>query len=137
MTCLHGLSRYCSDIIRLFAKPLPVLSLITNQVFYFIYDTHGFCIGFCSGTNYIGSLENFCRIVTKEPPLNSCFAGSSMIQFASFPDQKGTKEFFTMDTNLCFALKFQSLVLLSGLVANMFLSAMTEIKTVFLTLRIL
>ena len=29
------------DRLHLFAKPVLVLSLITNQVFYFIYDTHG------------------------------------------------------------------------------------------------
>ena len=30
-----------SIMIHLFGKPVPVLSVITNQVFYFIYDTHG------------------------------------------------------------------------------------------------
>ena len=115
VTCLDGLSRYCSDIICLFAKPLPVLSLITNQAFYFIYDTHGFCSGFCSGTNYKGSLGNVCRTVTKEAPLDSCFAGSSMIQFAPFPDQKCTKELFTMDTNVCLPWNTSHLSILAAL----------------------
>ena len=38
---IDGLCRYCSDMIHLFVKPVPVLSLITNQVFNLIYDTHG------------------------------------------------------------------------------------------------
>ena len=86
-------------------------------------------IRFCIVTTQSwGSLRNLCRIETKEPPPDSCFAGSSMIQFGPFPDPKGTKEFFRMDTNVCFPLNSSHLNVLPNGLANIVLFAMTEMS---------
>ena len=65
-----------SDMVHLFARPVPVLCMITNQVLDYIYQAHSHRILQWNHQQLSqANLERFAEVVhRKGAPLNNCFA---------------------------------------------------------------
>ena len=65
----------CSDLISRFGRPVPVLTMICNQVIDFIYDSHGHHITECNPVLLDPpSLQKYDKaIAMKGSPLDNCF----------------------------------------------------------------
>ena len=109
-----------SNMIPLFAKPGPVLSMITNEM-RSIYDTHGHRIFQWNHTIMSPEkLEEYANTVeTKGAPLDNCFGFiDGTVRPISRPDQH--QRIVYNGHKRVHALKFQSLVLPNGPIGNIF-----------------
>ena len=102
------------DMIPRFGSPVPVISMVTNHAIDFIYSTHEHRI-----TPWNDALLNpFALEMYMTKGLHSRIALlSSMGLCSPLPDQISIREQCTMAIN---ALKFQSLVLPNGFIANLY-----------------
>ena len=128
----------CSDMIYRFAKPVPVLSMITNTVIDYIYDTHGHRI-----TEWNDMLldpvmlEEYANVINIEgSPLENCFG---FIDGTVRPIcRPGIHQRVVYNGHKrVHALKFQSVALPSGIIANMYgpVGKLTSFKKGFVDYR--
>ena len=110
-----------SDMVHLFAKPVPVISMITNEVLDYIYATHGHRIQrwnhqLLSPRN----LEYYADVVhRKGAPLDNCFGFvDGTVRPISRPECN--QRIVYNGHKRVHAIKFQSVVTPDGMIANMF-----------------
>ena len=110
-----------SDMIYRFAKPVPVLSMITNTVIDYIYDTHGHRITEWNDMLIdLVMLEEYANVINiKGSPLQNCFG---FIDGTVRPIcRPGINQRVVYNGHKrVHALKFQSVALPSGIIANVF-----------------
>ena len=110
-----------SDMVSLFDKPVPVISMITNEVLDYVYESHSHRI--LQWNHELLSpvkLEEYANAVTRKgAPLDNCFAfvdGTVRPIFRPGQNQgivyNGHKRVHS--------IKFQSVVSPNGMIANMF-----------------
>jgi len=120
---LRRLSYPCryGDIIQRFARPVPVLSMITNDVLDYIYDLHGHRITRWNNTVMDPpQLQRYAdAIVAKGSPLDNCFGfvDGTVIPICR-PGQN--QRLVYNGHKRVHAIKFQSLALPNGIVGNMY-----------------
>lgn len=99
-----------SDMVALFAKPVPVISMITNEVLELVYETHSQRI--LQWNHALLSppkLEEYANAVTRKgAPLHNCF-GFVDGTVRPFPSQARIREYSTMDTNVYMQSSFSQL----------------------------
>lgn len=110
-----------SDMIKQFGKPVPVLSMVTNTVLEYLYETHGHRV--TQWNNLIldpVSLQRYADAVTaKGAPLNNCFGFvDGTVRPVSRPGKN--QRILYNGHKRVHALKFQSVVLPNGLIGNMY-----------------
>ena len=110
-----------ADMVSRFGRPIPVLSMVTNQVLDFIYDTHGRRV-LQWNHNLLNprSLEEYTYAVSRKgAPLDNCFGFvDGTVRPVSRPEENQTVLY--NGHNRVHAIKFQSVALPNGLIANMF-----------------
>ena len=120
---LRRLSYPCrySDMIPRFGRPAPVLSMVTNKVIDFIYDTHGWRIkqwnhDLLSQAN----LQTYADAVhAKGAALENCFGFvDGTVRPIARPDEN--QRVVYNGHKRVHALKFQSVALPNGIIANMY-----------------
>ena len=113
-----------SDMVHLFAKPVPVLCMITNQVLDYIYQVHSHHIlqwnhQLLSQAN----LERFAEVVNcKGSPLDDCFAfddGTVHLTCICRPGTVNQRLLYNGHKRV-HGIKFQSVVTPNGMIANMY-----------------
>ena len=92
------------DMIQRFARPLPVLSMITNTVLDYIYDPHGHIITYCN--NAVPSppqLQVYADAISEcGAPLENCFGFiDGTVRPICRPGQNQRGEWFVMATKGC------------------------------------
>ena len=120
---LKRLSYPCryADMVPRLGRPIPVLGMVTNQVLDFIYDTHGRRI---LQWNYDllnpSSLEQYTYSVSRKGfPLDNCFGFvDGTVRPISWPGEN--QRVLYNGHKRVHAIKFQSVALPNGLIANMF-----------------
>lgn len=120
---LKRLSYPCrySDMIPRFAKPVPVLSMITNTVIDYLYDTHGHRITQWNNTLLDPhSLEQYAAAVAdKGAALNNCFGFiDGTVRPICRPGEN--QRIVYNGHKRVHALKFQSVTLPSGMIAQLY-----------------
>ena len=120
---LRRLSYPCrySDMIPRFGRPAPVLSMVTNKVLDFIYDTHGRRI-----KEWNHDLLSPARLQTyadavyaKGAALENCFGFvDGTVRPIARPDEN--QRVVYNGNKRVHALKFQSVALPNGIIANMY-----------------
>lgn len=120
---LKRLSYPCryADMVARFGRPIPVLSMVTNQVLDFIYNTHGRKI--LQWNNDLlnpRSLEEYTYAVSRKgAPLDNCFGFvDGTVRPISRPGEN--QRVLYNGHKRVHAIKFQSVALPNGLIANMF-----------------
>ncbi|KAK3727215.1 hypothetical protein QZH41_020352 [Actinostola sp. cb2023] len=114
-SCRYG------DMIHRFAKPVPVLSMVTNQVLDHIYDTHGHKV-----LQWNHELLNPVKLQTyvdaitaQEAPLQNCFGFiDRTVRPISRPGEN--QRIVYNGHKRVHALKFQSIALPNGLIGNLY-----------------
>ena len=110
-----------SHMVHLFAKPVPVISMITNEVFTYIYATHGHLI---QRWNHQllrpRNLKYYAVVVHKKgAPLDNCFGFvDGTVRPISRPECN--QRIVYNGQKRIHAIKFQSIVTPDGMIANMF-----------------
>ena len=109
------------DMVSRFGSPVPVLSMATNHVIDFIYNTHGHRI--TRWNNLLlnpPALEMYARLVhDKGAALQNCFGFvDGTVRPIARPDQH--QRVMYNGHKRVHAIKFQSLVLPNGLIANLY-----------------
>ena len=110
-----------SDMVHLFAKPVPVISMITNEVFTYIYATRRHRI---QQLNYQllrpRNLKYFAVVVhRKGAPLDNCFGFvDGTVRPISRPECN--QRIVYIGHKRIHVIKFQSIVTPDGMIANMF-----------------
>lgn len=120
---LRRLSYPCryADIVHRFAKPVPVLSMITNLVLDYIYDEHSHKV---MQWNHVllspANLENYANAVyAKGAPLANCFGFiDGTVRPISRPGEN--QRVVYNGHKRVHALKYQSVALPNGLIGNLF-----------------
>ena len=120
---LRRLSFPCryGDMIPRFAKPVPIISMVTNTVLDFIYDTHGARI---TRWNHDildpNQMEMYAAAITaRGAPLQTCFGFiDGTVRPIARPGEN--QRILYNGHKRVHALKFQSVVLPNGLIANMY-----------------
>ena len=120
---LKRLSYPCryADMVHRFGRPIPVLSMVTNQVLDFIYDTHGRRIlQWNHDLLNPRSLEEYTYAVSRKgAPLDNCFGFvDGTVRPITRPGEN--QRVLYNGHKRVHAIKFQSVALPNGLVANMF-----------------
>ncbi|XP_068752999.1 uncharacterized protein [Montipora capricornis] len=109
------------DMIPRFAKPVPVISMVTNTVLDFIYDTHGARITRWNH-DILGpdQMEMYAAAISaKGAPLQNCFGFiDGTVRPIARPGEN--QRILYNGHKRVHALKFQSVVLPNGLIANMY-----------------
>ena len=104
-------SRY-SDTVHRFARPVPVLSMITNTVLDYVYDRHGHRL-----TQWNKQYADV--ISAKGSPLDNCFGFvDGTVRPISRPGQHQRAVY--NGHKRVHALKFQSVALPNGLIGNLY-----------------
>ena len=117
-----GMEALCMLLKRLvprFGRPIPVLSMVTNQVLDFIYDTHGRRIlQWNHDLLNPRSLEQYTYAVSRKgAPLDNCFGFvDGTVRPISRPGE--TQRVLYNGHKRVHAIKFQSVALPNGLIAN-------------------
>lgn len=110
-----------SDMLPRFARPVPVLCMISNTVLDFIFERHGHRILQCNNTvlNPL-SLETYSNAITAQgAPLQNCFGFiDGTVRAISKPGEN--QRLVYNGHKRVHALKFQSLALPNGIIGNMF-----------------
>ena len=109
------------DMIPRFAKPVPVISMITNTVLEYIYDIHGHRITTWNPEILApDQLEIYAASVSaKGAPLPNCFGFiDGTVRPIARPGEN--QRVLYNGHKRVHALKFQSVVLPNGLIANMY-----------------
>ena len=109
------------DMVSRFGSPVPVLSMATNHVIDFIYNTHGHRI--TRWNNLLlnsPALEMYARLIhDKGAALQNCFGFvDGTVRPIARPDQH--QRVMYNGHKRVHAIKFQSLVLPNGLIANLY-----------------
>ena len=109
------------DMVPRFGSPVPVISMATNHVIDFIYNTHGHRI--TRWNNVLlnpPALEMYARLVhDKGAALQNCFGFvDGNVRPIARPDQH--QRVMYNGHKRVHAIKFQSLVLPNGLIANLY-----------------
>ena len=120
---LKRLSYPCryADMVPRFGRPIPVLSMVTNQVLDFIYDTHGRRIlQWNHDLLNQRSLEEYSFAVSRKgAPLDNCFGFvDGTVRPITRPGEN--QRVLYNGHKRVHAIKFQSVALPNGLIANMF-----------------
>ena len=111
-----------SDMVHLFAKPVPVLSMITNQVLDYIYQAHSHRILQWNHQQLSqANLERFAEVVhRKGAPLNNCFAFvDGTVRPICRPGTVNQRLLYNGHKRV-HGIKFQSVVTPDGMIANMY-----------------
>lgn len=120
---LKRLSYPCryADMVHRFGRPIPVLSMLTNQVLDFIYDTHGRRI-LQWNQNLLNprSLEEYAYAVSRKgAPLDNCFGFvDGTVRPITRPGEN--RRVLYNGHKRVHAIKFQSVAFPNGLIGNMF-----------------
>ena len=110
-----------SDMVHLFAKPVPVISMITNKVLDYIYATHGYRIQHWNHQLLSSrNLEHYAdSIHRKGAPLDNCFGFvDGTVRPISRPECN--QRIVYNGHKRVHAIKFQSVVTPNGMIANVF-----------------
>ena len=110
-----------SDMVHLFAKPVPVISMITNEVLDYIYATHGHHIQqwnhqLLSPRNQEHYADSIHR---KGAALDNCFGFVDGTVWPISRPECNQKIVYNGHKRV-HAIKFQSVVTPNGMIANMF-----------------
>ena len=109
------------DMIPLFGRPVPELSMITNHVMNYIYDTHSHRI--TEWNNNLLSpdhLETYARAIhEKGAPLQNCFGFVDGTVRPICRPRKNQRIVYNGHKKV-HALKFQSVVVPNGMIANLY-----------------
>ena len=120
---LKRLSYPCryGDMIHRFAKPVPVLSMITNQVLDLIYDTHkDKVIAWNHDILNPAKLQTYAdAIADKGAPLTNCFGFIDGTVRAISSSGENQRVVYNGHKRV-HALKFQSIALPNGLIGNLY-----------------
>ena len=111
-----------SDMVHLFARPVPVLCMITNQVLDYIYQAHSHRILQWNHQQLSqANLERFAEVVhRKGAPLNNCFAFvDGTVRPICRPGTVNQRLLYNEHKRV-HGIKFQSVVILDGMIANMY-----------------
>jgi hypothetical protein len=110
-----------SDMIPRFARPVPVLSMVTNKVINHLYETHGHRLTQWNHTIlHPQALEQYAEAIhNKGAPLQNCFG---FIDGTVRPISRPRKNQCVVYNGhkRVHAIKFQSVVIPNGLIANMY-----------------
>ena len=109
------------DMIHLFAKPVPVLSMITNEVLDYIYDTYGHkVLQWNHDLLSPQKLETYVdAISSKGAPLANCFGFiDGTVRPITRPGEN--QRVVYNGHKRVHALKFQSIALPNGLIGNLY-----------------
>ena len=109
------------DMVPRFGSPVPVISMATNHVIDFIYNTHGHRITrWNDALLNPPALETYARLVhDKGAALQNCFGFvDGTVRPIARPDQH--QRVMYNGHKRVHAIKFQSLVLLNGMIANLY-----------------
>ena len=110
-----------SDMIPRFAKPVPVLSMITNTVIDFIYNTHGHRI--TQWNNFLlapQKLEQYAAVVAERgAALDNCFGFIDGTVRPICRPQDNQRVVFNGHKRV-HAIKFQSVTVPSGMIAHIY-----------------
>ena len=110
-----------SDMIPLFTKPVPVISMIRNEVLGYIYATHGHRIQQLNHQLLSPSnLEHYAdSIHSKGASIDNCFGFvDGTVRPISRPEYN--QRIVYNEHKRVHAIKFQSVVTPNGMIANMF-----------------
>ena len=109
------------DMIPRFAKPVPVLSLITNQMLDFIYNVHGHkVLNWNHDLLSPANLQIYVDTITaKGAPLDNCFGFIDGTIRAIARPKKHQRILYNGHKRV-HALKFQSIALPNGLIGNLY-----------------
>ena len=109
------------DMIPRFAKPVPVLSLITNQMLDFIYNVHGHkVLNWNHDLLSPANLQIYVDTITaKGAPLDNCFGFIDGTIRAIARPEKHQRILYNGHKRV-HALKFQSIALPNGLIGNLY-----------------
>ncbi|CAB4016993.1 Hypothetical predicted protein, partial [Paramuricea clavata] len=109
------------DTIPLFGRPVPELSMITNHVMNYVYDTH--CQRITEWNNNLLSpdlLEVFARAIhQKGAPLQNCFGSIDGTVRPICRPRQNQRVVYNGHKKV-HALKFQSVVVPNGMIANLY-----------------
>ena len=111
-----------SDMVHLFARPVPVLCMITNQVLDYIYQAHSHRILQWNHQQLSqANLERFAEVVhRKGAPLNNCFAFvDGTVRPICRPGTVNQRLLYNGHKRV-HGIKFQSVVTPDGMIANMY-----------------
>ncbi|XP_068737629.1 trichohyalin-like [Montipora capricornis] len=109
------------DMIPRYAKPVPVLSMITNQMLDFIYNVHGYkVLNWNHDLLSPANLQTYVDTVTaKGAPLDNCFGFiDGTMRAIARPEQH--QRILYNGHKRVHALKFQSIALPNGLMGNLY-----------------
>ena len=109
------------DILPRFAKPVPVLSVITNQMLDFIYNVHGHkVLNWNHDLLSPANLQTYVDTITaKGAPLDNCFGFiDGTIRAIARPEEH--QRILYNGHKRVHALKFQSIALPNGLIGNLY-----------------
>lgn len=109
------------DMIPRFAKPVPVLSMITNQMLDFIYNVHGHkVLNWNHDLLSPANLQIYVDTITaKGAPLDNCFGFIDGTIRAIARPEKHQRILYNGHKRV-HALKFQSIALPNGLIGNLY-----------------
>ena len=110
-----------SDMIHRFARPVPVLSMVTNKVLNHLYQIHGHRLRQWNDTIlHPQALEQYAEAIhTKGAPLQNCFGFiDGTVRPISRPRDNQRRVY--NGHKRVHALKFQSVIIPNGLIANMY-----------------
>lgn len=110
-----------SDMVHRFARPVPVLSMITNTVLDYVYDRHGHRL--TQWNNQVmdpNHLQQYADVISaKGSPLDNCFGFvDGTVRPISRPGQHQRAVY--NGHKRVHALKFQSVALPNGLIGNLY-----------------
>ena len=111
-----------SDMVHLFARPVPVLCMITNQVLDYIYQAHSHRILQWNHQQLSqANLERFAEVVhRKGAPLNNCFAFvDGTVHPICRPGTVNQRLLYNGHKRV-HGIKLQSVVTPDGMIANMY-----------------
>ena len=109
------------DMIPRFAKPVPVLSMITNQMLDYIYNVHGHkVLNWNHDLLSPANLQMYVDTITaKGAPLDNCFGFiDGTIRAIARPERH--QRILYNGHKRVHALKFQSIALPNGLIGNLY-----------------
>ena len=109
-----------SDMIQPFPRPVSVLSLITNEVMDFIYDSHCHLVTEWN-RDVLSSvaLQRYSETISRKGSLNNCFGFIDGTVRPIFRPGNGQRIVYNGRKRV-HGLKFQSIALLNGLKGNIF-----------------
>ena len=120
---LRRLSYPCryGDMIRRFAKPVPVLRMVTNQMIDHVYDLHGHRVTqWNQNIMSPAQLQSYCEAITaRGAPLNNCFGFiDGTVRPITRPGEH--QRVLYNDHKRFHGIKFQSVALPNGLIGNLY-----------------